>query len=157
MDELEITAYNWTLVMIPAGDAVSLVLKQPGAAIRTESTIVDNQFHVTTDNWPIGKYYFQGMAQDGSVVLSGVLDLRQNLAHADTGFDPRSRAEITIEAIDAMLAGRATSQQRRIQVGDKSIEYSSYDELMKWRQHFVDELRREQGKKPFRREVAVFK
>lgn len=46
---------------------------------------------------------------------------------APEGFDFRSNAEKTLEAINSYLAGTASSQQKRIKCGDKEIEYSSFE------------------------------
>ena len=56
---------------------------------------------------------------------------------------PNRRA---LEAINAFLCGRATSQQRKVQIGDKSVEYSSLSELLQWKRYFEQEVRKEEGK-----------
>lgn len=61
-----------------------------------------------------------------------------------------------LEAITAFIQGRATSQQKRIQVGDKSIEYSSFDELLKWKSYFEEEVRKEEGKARSLRHEKLF-
>jgi hypothetical protein len=49
------------------------------------------------------------------------------LKYADADYDPRSKSEIILEAIEAYLGGVASHQQRKVKVGDKEIEYSSFD------------------------------
>ena len=56
---------------------------------------------------------------------------------------PNRRA---LEAITAYIQGRATSQQRKVVLGDKSIEYSSLSELLQWKRYFEEEVRKEEHK-----------
>lgn len=60
--------------------------------------------------------------------------------------EQKSANRIALEAITAYIQGHATAQQRRVQIGDKAIEYSSLDELLKWKRYFEEECRKEDGK-----------
>ena len=59
----------------------------------------------------------------------------------------KSPNRIALEAITAFIQGRATAQQRRVQIGDKAIEYSSLSELLQWKRYFEEEVRKEEGKR----------
>ena len=89
---------------------------------------------------------------------TGSVEIKQDLAHVPSGtaYDPRSQAEITLEALDAKIAGRAlTIQQSKVTVGDRSIEYmNSIDELLRWRDHFARVVAIEQGRRPPTAEVC---
>lgn len=65
---------------------------------------------------------------------------------SETSSQEKSPNRIALEAIVAFIQGRATAQQRRVQIGDKSIEYSSLSELLQWKQYFEQEVRKEEGK-----------
>ena len=65
---------------------------------------------------------------------------------SETSSQEKSPNRIALDAINAFLCGRATSQQRRVQIGDKSIEYSSLSELLQWKRYFEEEVRKEEGK-----------
>ena len=65
---------------------------------------------------------------------------------SETSSQEKSPNRIALEAINAFICGRATSQQRRVQIGDKSIEYSSLSELLQWKRYFEEEVRKEEGK-----------
>lgn len=65
---------------------------------------------------------------------------------SETSSQEKSPNRIALEAITAYIQGRATSQQRRVQIGDKSIEYSSLSELLQWKRYFEEEVRKEEGK-----------
>lgn len=65
---------------------------------------------------------------------------------SETSSQEKSPNRIALEAITAYIQGRATAQQRRVQIGDKSIEYSSLSELLQWKRYFEEEVRKEEGK-----------
>ena len=65
---------------------------------------------------------------------------------SETSSLEKSPNRIALEAITAFIQGRATSQQRRVQIGDKSVEYSSLSELLQWKRYFEEEVRKEEGK-----------
>ena len=66
---------------------------------------------------------------------------------SETSSQEKSPNRIALEAITAFIQGRATAQQRRVQIGDKSIEYSSLSELLQWKRYFGEEVRKEEGKR----------
>ena len=65
---------------------------------------------------------------------------------SETSSQEKSPNRIALEAITAYIQGRATAQQRKVQIGDKSIEYSSLSELLQWKRYFEEEVRKEEGK-----------
>lgn len=84
--------------------------------------------------------------KDQRVVFEDELQVLQGITTASEDFDFRSKNEIALEAIICFLQGKATAQQRRIKVGDKEIEYSSFQQLIKWKNYFQKEVRKEKGK-----------
>lgn len=110
-------------------------------------------FRLSTAGKTPGRYVYQIFSLH-TVIAFGNIEIRHSLLSGSG--DPRSNAEITLEAIDAALANRATVQQRRITVGDKSIEYSTLAELLQWREHYARIVRQEQGKaSSLKRQVYV--
>ena len=75
---------------------------------------------------------------------------------SETSSQEKSPNRIALEAITAYIQGRATAQQRRVQIGDKSIEYSSLSELLQWKRYFEEEVRREEGKRVGIRHEKIF-
>ena len=65
---------------------------------------------------------------------------------SETSSQEKSPNRIALEAITAYIQGRATAQQRRVQIGDKAIEYSSLSEVLQWKRYFEEEVRKEEGK-----------
>ena len=66
---------------------------------------------------------------------------------SETSSQEKSPNRIALDAINAFLCGRATSQQREVQIGDKKIIYSSLSELLQWKRYFEEEVRKEEGKR----------
>lgn len=149
--------FNYTTIKIGMDGADKLILK-PICGEKIVVTENDgSDFLIDTSEWVAGKYYLQYMNGD-EILKTDAINIKQNLAYVDGDFDPRSQYEVVIEAIDAMLQNRATAQQKRIAIGDKSIEYSTLNELLHWRKYMVEQLRKEQGKiSHLTREVGIFR
>ena len=75
---------------------------------------------------------------------------------SNTSSEEKSPNRIALEAITAFIQGRATAQQRRVQIGDKSIEYSTLSELLQWKRYFEEEVRKEEGKRVNIRHEKIF-
>ena len=140
------TYYNYSVIKIQANDANKLIVKgQNSSPFEIVTIDADNNFVLDSTGYAVGTYYIQYVKDD--VILSNDrIEIRQNLLYADDDYDPRSNTEITLEAIDAMLEGRANSQHRKVQIGDKSIEYSTLEELLNWKKYYLKKLRQEQNK-----------
>ena len=139
--------YNWSEVRLPAAGADSLAVKLTGTVVdevKVIDTVEADNFVFRTDDWLPGLYVYQQKTA-GAVTGTGRFRLEQDLEHAAEDFDPRSTAEITLEAIDAMLANRATVQQRWVAVGGKAIGYSPISELKQWREYYREQLAAEQA------------
>lgn len=83
---------------------------------------------------------------DQKVVFEDEIQVLQGITDAPEDYDFRSKNQIALEAITAFLQGTANSQQRRVKVGDKQIEYSSFEQLIKWKNYFQKQVRKEKGK-----------
>ena len=125
--------------------ARKFVYKAPGTA-PVEVAVADGAAVFPTGEKPC-RCVCQFVDDAGAVLAEGELTIRQDLAHAAADYDPRSPAVITLEAIEAKIAGRAlTLQQSKVTIGDRSIEYmNSIDELLKWREHYAALVAKEQG------------
>ena len=75
-------------------------------------------------------------------VAVGSLTIQPNLA-ALTTFDGRSHAKVMVEAIEAAIQGRASSVQLRMAINNRSIEYLSPTELIKWLSFYRAEVAKE--------------
>lgn len=149
--------YNNTIIHLSTQSADRLVLKPICGAKIIIDTIENDKFVIDTTDWNADTYYLQYI-KGNEVIKTDKITLNQNLLFVDDDYDPRSQYQIVIQAIDAMLQNRATAQQKKIQVGDKSIEYSTLQQLLQWRKYMVEQLRKQQGKTTnINRETGVFK
>ena len=136
--------YNHATLKIKHVKADSVAIKGQHIAVKLYN-LVNGVVQIDTADYQPGQYAVQ-FFKENQVIEQSVLKVKQNLKYVDVNYDPRTPNQIILEAINAYLGGRASTQQRRVQVGDKSIEYSSYDQLMKWRDFYAAEVRKEQGK-----------
>jgi hypothetical protein len=93
-----------------------------------------------------GKYKWMIRATDGAIVetiSSGWIDVVVNPAAAGNK-DRRSWARRTLDALEATLEGRASSDQIAMSVGGRSISRMSLAELREWRDILRGEVRTEE-------------
>ena len=138
--------YNYSTLKIKSDKADSVAVKGIQSAVKLYD-VVDGVATIDTSEYEAGDYIIQLFRGD-EVIQQDSLNVKQNLKYVDADYDPRSEAEKTLQAIEAYLSGVASHQQKRVKVGDKEIEYSSFDQLQKWREHYQKQVRKQQGKAP---------
>lgn len=137
--------YNHSQVQVSFKGAASVAIKGQKSPVQVY-TLIDGKVKINTDNLGAGVYHVQFFDASDNIIAEDKLTVKQNLKFAAADFDSRSSNQIALEAITAFMQGRATAQQRVIKVGDKEIQYSSFQELLKWREYFKKQVRKEQGK-----------
>lgn len=130
------------------GWAATLTLRG-GAKHDVEGTADGDSFafSLPTD-MAVGRYWWQVIVQrDGEqqVALSGELVVLVNLLEVDS-YDGRTEAEIALEAINAVLANRATKDQQSYKIKDRELQRMSVADLLKLRSFFVSRVNKERGK-----------
>ena len=148
--------YNYSTLKIKSDKADSVAVKGIQSAVKLYD-VVDGVATIDTSEYEAGDYIIQLFRGD-EVIQQDSLNVKQNLKYVDADYDPRSEAEKTLQAIEAYLSGVASHQQKRVKVGDKEIEYSSFDQLQKWREYYQKQVRKQQGKAPnLRFEKLIYK
>lgn len=119
----------------PTDDAV-LVLRSDSQkyVITTEGDYLTATAEVTAA-WKPGDYLFQLLTSKG-LCEAGEISLLANYALADAAVNVKTPAQQMVEAIEAVIEGRATQSQKSMSVGDKSISYMDLDELLKYLDYF---------------------
>lgn len=102
------------------------------------------EFASTTATWIPGKYKYQ-IINDDEIEDEGEFQILQNFFLTDDFSSVKTQNEKLLDAIEAQLAGKATSAQSSMSVGDKSIAYCSIDELFKLRDYFKKKVAEEKG------------
>lgn len=110
----------------------------------------DNSFYIeetadVTKNWQVGKFKYQILNDEG-IEEEGEIEILQNFSLMDEDESVRGHWEVVLEAIENTLAGKATSAQTNISVGDKSIGYMSVSELLELREFAKEKIAEEKGK-----------
>lgn len=149
---------DWSLVLLLRGPSViDLTAEREGAR-----HVWDVPASVTSD-WKPGDYAFEVRAISGDdvvIVEEGRARIRPNLAKAGEGFDGRSENRKALDAIEAVLAKRATMDQDRYRINNRELYRTSPEDLIRLRAHYVELVRREEakakGQKLFGRQVKFF-
>ena len=136
--------YNYSTVELKNSKADSVAVKGVNTAVKLYN-LVQGVVVIDTKDYQVGQYQVQFFKGD-DVLEQTVLRVKQNLKYADDSFDPTSENKKILEAIKAYLGGVASHQQRKVKVGDKQIQYSSFDQLIKWKNYYQIEVRKQQGK-----------
>lgn len=98
-----------------------------------------------TKSYIAGTYKYQ-LQDDSGILEEGDMQILQNLALMDDEEEVKSENELILEAIEAQIAGKATSAQSSMSVGDKSISYYNINDLLKLRDYFKQKVDAEKGK-----------
>jgi len=95
-----------------------------------------------------GDWYWQAKVTDGSEVYAvgtGMVTVKANFAVAGaTSYDARSHVKKVLDAIEALLEGKASEDQASMSIGDRSLSRYSFNELMALRSQYRSEYAREQ-------------
>ena len=110
----------------------------------------DNSFYIevptdATKNLETGVFKYQILNDEG-IEDSGDIEILPNFALMEEDESVRGHWEVVLEAIENTLAGKATSAQTNISVGDKSIGYMSVSELLELREFAKEKIAEEKGK-----------
>lgn len=109
----------------------------------------DHRITIVTTSLEEGHYDWAKKITDGSSTFTlafGILDVDPDLSADTTGVDRRSYAAITLEAIEALLQGKATKDQTSYSLNGRALSRYSIDELTAWRAQLRSEVNDERQK-----------
>lgn len=136
--------YNHSVLSIQDKKADSVAIKGMNSPVMVFE-LTDGKAEINTADWSEGEYVIQFFKGNDVINFDNVI-CRQNLKYVSSSYDPRTPAKKILDAINAYLSGIATHQQRRVKVGDKEIEYSSYEQLNKWKNYYEKIVAKQQGR-----------
>lgn len=87
----------------------------------------------TTAGYAAGKYSWVATVSNGSeryTVDSGTFEVTKDF-NDNTAYDGRSHAQKTLEAIEAVIEGRATMDQQEYSIGDRTLKRTPMADLLK--------------------------
>jgi hypothetical protein len=149
-----------------AGWALRYHLVMAGHQITIDSTPDDDIHKVTlvaadTASWNPGRYQYQAwvsLGADAHMVEAGAIEIKANFASQTTGYDGRTHAEKVLDALEAMIEGKASLDQQSYSVGGRSITRLTPAELVDWRKEYQREVniqRRKMGPRKISRSIKV--
>jgi hypothetical protein len=140
------TTYEWA-ISLPSfrpADGFSLEFHLAGASyVSINATVLDDDtFKVkivpaNTSSFPAGIYGRQYLAKksgDVYVELEGTVEVRPLLGAT---VDARSTARRIVDAIDALIEGRATSDQMSYQIGNRALARIPLPDLKQMREYYA--------------------
>ena len=101
----------------------------------------------TSAGFTSGYYHWQLEALQVSSGNRVVIDRGAFTAVPDldnNGADPRTHAEIMVSKIESLLSGKADADVANYSIAGRSLTKMSFDELVKAREHYKAEFRKEQ-------------
>lgn len=100
----------------------------------------------TTAAYTAGTYKWNAWVEGGSSEKypfdSGTLEVLPKYDSA-TALDDRSHARIVLDAIEAVIEGRATKDQEEYTIGTRSLKHTPLADLVKFRGQYKAEVQRE--------------
>lgn len=140
----------------PASEGWTVTVIARGVGPYDVVAIADGDKHVILmpTDMPAGDYWYQVFAEKGALKhmpLEGQFTVQPNLSSQAAGYDGRTEAKKALDAINAVLAKKATTDQKKYKINNRELERMSVGELQKLRSFFVMKVRRENGKAARRR------
>ena len=137
----------WTLsyALVKAGQRIVFTATNNGDGSHRVSVPM-----ATTAAWPAGAYELQGYVSNGTdrhLVDTGTLHVLPDFAAQSTGYDGRSHARKVLDAIEAVLEGRAAETHLELQVvtpgGTRRVSEIPHADLLALRSQYQNEVARE--------------
>lgn len=129
---------------------VSAVLRGPGqinlTATGSGATHTFSASAAVTGAWTPGLYAYSIRATNGADVFElfgGQMTVQPDLASVTTPHDARSDNEKALEAINAVLANRATLDQDRYRINNRELWRTPVSELLRLQAFYKTRVRRE--------------
>jgi hypothetical protein len=145
---------GWDIVLHMRGpSAIDLLAAQWGDVFTFASTAND------TGGWSPGEYAWVIRAtRDDEVaeLAKGQTKILPNLLASGPGYDARSDWRKGLDAIDAVLAKRATLDQQSYKINDRELSRTPIADLLRLRNFYQQKVNEEKGKgKSWFRDVKV--
>jgi len=147
-------ADGWDVLLYLRGpSAVDLEAVKEGADV-----FVFAAAGATTAGWAPGLYRYTMRATNGGDVVevcAGTVTVEPDLASLPAGSDVRSDYRKALDAIEAVLAKRATLDQERYRINNRELYRTPIGDLMKLRAHYRQLVSEECGGRGRFREIRV--
>jgi hypothetical protein len=119
--------------------AISAVVNGNGFVLTITKTI--------TATYVAGKYTLFGWVTKGSEqyqIYNGECEVLVDISALTVGYETRSHVKRVLDALEAVIEGRATEKERSVSIGGQAIELMTLAELrqewLKYKHYYNDEL-----------------
>jgi hypothetical protein len=135
-------------IALRGASKIDIKTGETGVTIATTSG--DYEVTVTsavTANWTAGNYEFAVyLVKTGErhIIQSGKVEIEDNVSGISAAYDPRSTVKKTLDAIEAVLEGRASQDIMSYQIAGRQIAKIPVPDLLKMRDYFKREYASEQ-------------
>ena len=131
---------GWTLTfrLVPRTSGTAIEFSATAEGVDYRSTVSAS----TTDGWAAGEYSWASyvtLSGERYTVETGTITLLPDPGVATT-LDSRSHARIVLENIEAVIEGRATTDQQEYTIGQRSLRRMTVDDLIKLRTRYRNEV-----------------
>lgn len=148
---------DWTLRLLLRGPT-PLDLQAEPDGVQHKISVPGSQ----TTLWPAGTYWYTARISDGFTVYdlkSGAILVRDDPDNISGLFDGRGHVIKVLEAVEAVIEGRATIDQSKYKINNRELERTPIPDLLRLRDTYRAELKRarlaERGQSLLGRQVLV--
>lgn len=127
-----------------AGTAITITASPNGSDYEV------SELPATTAAWAAGKYTWAAYASKASerhTVDQGEIEIKADPGAVTAPYDNRSHARKVLEAIEAVLEGRATVDQQEVAIAGRSLKMTPIADLLKMRETYRIEVANEDAVK----------
>lgn len=99
----------------------------------------------TSDDYTVGDYRYFAHVSDGTErykVDEGLVEVVPDYENLES-LDVRTHAGKVLEALEAVIEGKASADQLTYSIAGRSISRYSPDEIIQWREHYRAEVKKE--------------
>lgn len=146
-------AFTKSLADYPAssGWALSYVLVNAAGRQTFNASAAGSDFAVTvaastTQDWAAGTYSLQGFVTKSGetfTVVNTTMKVLPNVVTGSGGVDTRSHAKKVLDALEALLEGKASQDQKSLTIAGRSISRMDVKDLLDWRDKYRAEVAKE--------------
>lgn len=148
------TSEDWTVkaYFVNAGEQLAITAAESGA---------DYLFTITaaaSADLTVGMMRYIIRAEDDTdiyTIETGLIEVEADVAAATSGYDFRSFARKSLEALEAVIENRASQAHLSHSIAGRSISLMSAAELTEWHIYFKKEVNREERAEGFRRKSTI--
>ena len=146
-----------------AGWTLKYSLRGGGTTIDIIAT-VDGDDHLisipkaTTAAWQAGTYRWQSYIEKGAeryTLNFGTIIIKPSFEALAANYDTRSHVKKVLDALESIIAGKATADVAQYTIAGRSLTKFSPEELIKWRDYYSDKYQTELSRENIKNNKAA--